>query len=71
MTSQEILANLRVLAELGVIAYVLPTDPLGLSWTVGLRTIRGGAPFMVTLPDDDHMASFLLGVYAVGLWKRG
>jgi hypothetical protein len=62
MTSQEILDNLKVLEEMGVIAYVLPTDPLGLSWTIGIRTIGQGRPWMITLPGDETAVAFLVGV---------
>lgn len=61
-TNEQILAELDKLSNYGVIDYVLPTEPLGETWVVG---IRGTIAKMNTM---DEIVSFLAGVNAATLW---
>ena len=62
LTSQQIYEELRQYKQLGVLEYVLPTDPLGEEWHLG---VKGQ---IVKLIGDDQAAAFLAGAAAVAHW---
>jgi hypothetical protein len=64
LTSQKIYEELRQYQHLGVLEYVLPTDPLGEQWILG---VKGQ---IVKLTGDDQAAAFLAGCSAVAHWAH-
>jgi hypothetical protein len=64
LTSQKIYEELRQYQHLGVLEYVLPTDPLGEEW---ILVVQGQ---IVKLIGDDQAAAFLAGCAAVAHWAH-
>jgi len=56
MTSEEIYERLTMYSDLGLIEYVLPTNPLGEQWILGVNELG-----IVKLIGDAQAISFIVG----------
>ena len=64
ITDEQIYAELRQYELLGVLEYVLPTEPLGEEWVLG---VEGR---IVKLVGKDQACGFLAGASALARWAH-
>ena len=64
ITDEQIYGELRKYQELGVLEYVLPTEPLGIEWVLG---VEGR---IVKLAGKDQACGFLAGASALARWAH-
>jgi len=56
MTSEDIYDRLKMYADIGIIQYVLPTNPLGEQWILGIDDLG-----IAKLIGDGQAVSFIVG----------
>lgn len=67
ITDEQIYATLKQYEDAGVIKFILPTEPLGEQWILGVDEALGG---LMKLKGRDQAAGWLAGAMAVAHWAR-
>jgi hypothetical protein len=67
ITNEEIYATLKQYEEAGVISFILPTEPLGEEWVLGVPDGLGG---LMKLKGKDQAVGWLAGAAALAYWAR-
>jgi hypothetical protein len=60
MTNEEILAQLREYVDIGILGFVVPTDPLGEEWVLGITDTTGKHD--IAKLTTEQTFGFILGV---------
>jgi hypothetical protein len=63
MTDEEILVELKQFQDVGAIEFVLPTEPLGEEWVLGIRNNQGEVD--LAKMNHDEVFGFIIGVSAL------
>jgi len=67
ITDEQIYETLKAYEQFGVIRYILPTEPLGEEWILGVPDSLGG---LMKLKGKDQAVGWLAGAAAVAHWAR-
>lgn len=67
ITNEQIYATLKQYEEAGVISFILPTEPLGEEWVLGVPDELGG---LMKLKGKDQAAGWLAGAATLACWAR-
>ena len=67
ITDEQIYETLKQYEAAGVISYILPTEPLGEEWILGVPDGLGG---LMKLKGKDQAAGWLAGAATVAHWAR-
>jgi hypothetical protein len=65
ITDEQIYATLKQYEEAGVISFILPTDPLGEEWVLGVPDQLGG---LMKLKGKDQAVGWLAGAATLAHW---
>jgi hypothetical protein len=67
ITDEQIFETLKQYEAAGVISYILPTEPLGEEWILGVPDELGG---LMKLKGKDQAVGWLAGAATVAHWAR-